>query len=53
MQIEITCHNCGEDLNVSSSVDIQGDIGMSIEPCDDCMKSEYESGLEEGRSECE
>ena len=39
-----TCADCGNDLDVSATVDSDYDLKLSVEPCKDCLEEQFNLG---------
>lgn len=48
VDIEVYCRTCGCDLKVIYN---ENKHELEVDPCPDCLKEDYERGLNEGREE--
>ena len=51
VSFEVRCHECGQDLDASTTTDYRGDRIVEVEPCPKCLEAKYDEGLEEGQEE--
>lgn len=49
IEITLNCHDCGGDLSCDIKEDKWGTPIIGVDPCSNCLLSEYERGIEEGK----
>ena len=45
------CEECGADLEIKRSVDLEFDVSITVTPCEKCLKLAKEEGYDDGLSD--